>query len=87
MFGKAPRPPEPKPHEDAPSNTQLADMALDTLAGILHNMAEFALEQEGVDLPTFRANAEAWAKHITLATAPPGAVDDDPKARKGRREW
>ncbi len=50
MFGKAPRPPEPKPHEDAPSNNQLADMALDTLAGILHNMAEFALEQEGVDL-------------------------------------
>jgi diguanylate cyclase (GGDEF)-like protein len=87
MFGKAPRPPETKPHEDAPSNNQLADMALDTLAGILHNMAEFALEQEGVDLPTFRANAEAWAKHITLATAPPGVVDDDPKARKGRREW
>ena len=87
MFGKAPRPPEPKPHEDAPSNNQLADMALDTLAGILHNMAEFALEQEGVDLATFRANAEGWAKHITLATTPPGVVDDDPKARKGRREW
>ena len=38
-------------------------------------------------LQTFRANAEAWAKHVTLATAPPGAADDDPKARKGRREW
>jgi len=87
MFGKAPRPPETKPHEDGLSNNQLADMALDTLAGILHTMAEFALEQEGVDLPTFRANAEAWAKHITLATAPPGVADDDPKARKGRREW
>jgi diguanylate cyclase (GGDEF)-like protein len=62
-------------------------MALDTLAGILHNLAEFALEQEGVDIPTFRANAEAWAKHITLATAPPGAVDDDLRTRKGRREW
>ena len=24
---------------------------------------------------------------VTLATAPPGVVDDDPKTRKGRREW
>jgi diguanylate cyclase (GGDEF)-like protein len=86
MFGRAP-PPETQPHKDEPGKNQLADMALDTVAGILRNLAEFALEQEGVDLQTFRANAEAWAKHITLATAPPGAVDDDPKARAGRREW
>ena len=87
MFGKAPRPPETQPQPDGPGNNQLADMALDTVAGILRNLAEFALEQEGVELQTFRANAEAWAKHVTLATAPPGAADDDPKARKGRREW
>jgi hypothetical protein len=87
MFGKAPRPPETQPQPDGLGNNQLADMALDTVAGILRNLAEFALEQEGVELQTFRANAEAWAKHVTLATAPPGAADDDPKARKGRREW
>jgi diguanylate cyclase (GGDEF)-like protein len=62
-------------------------MALDTLAGILRNMAEFALEQDGTDIPTFRAIAEAWAKHVTLATAPPGAPEEDATTRKGRREW
>jgi diguanylate cyclase len=63
------------------------DMALDTLAGILRNMAEFALEQEGTDVLTFRTSAEAWARHVTLATAPPGAHEEDPKSRGGRREW
>jgi len=62
-------------------------MALDTLAGILRSMAEFALEQEGTDIPTFRAAAEAWAKHVTLATPPPGLGAEDAKTRKGRREW
>lgn len=62
-------------------------MALDTLAGILRSMAEFALDQDGVDIATFRASAEAWAKHVTLATAPPGLPEDDGKARKGKREW
>jgi diguanylate cyclase len=62
-------------------------MGLDTLAGILRSMAEFALEQDGVDIATFRAAAEAWAKHVTLATAPPGFPEDDGKARKGKREW
>jgi diguanylate cyclase len=62
-------------------------MALDTLAGVLRSMAEFALEQEGMDIPTFCTIAEAWAKHVTLATSPPGSSADDAKARKGRREW
>lgn len=62
-------------------------MALDTLAHVLRAMAEFALEQDAVDIPSFRATAEAWAKHVTLATAPPGAPDDDARARRGRREW
>jgi len=62
-------------------------MALDTLASILRSMADYALDQEGVDIPTFRATAEGWAKHVTLATSPPGVHDDDAKARGGRREW
>jgi diguanylate cyclase len=87
MFGKAPRPQETKPPEDRPGSNQIADMALDTVAAILRSIAEFALEQEGTDIPTFRANAEAWARHVTLATAPPGAPEDDAGTRKGRREW
>jgi diguanylate cyclase len=87
MFGKSQKPPESNPSADAAGGNIAGDMALDTLAGILRSMAEFALEQEGTDIPTFRAIAEAWAKHVTLATAPPGAAEDDAKTRKGRREW
>ncbi len=87
MFGKSQKPPESKPSADAAGANMAGDMALDTLAGILRSMAEFALEQDATDIPTFRAAAEAWAKHVTLATAPPGAPEDDAKTRKGRREW
>jgi diguanylate cyclase len=62
-------------------------MALDTVAGILRSLAEFAMEQEGIDTPVFQATAEAWAKHVCLATPPPGAPEDDLQTRKGRREW
>jgi diguanylate cyclase len=62
-------------------------MAMDTLANVLHTLAEFALEQDGTDIEAFRAAAEGWAKHITLATSPPGQPEDEAKARKGRREW
>ena len=75
------------PTEEVAGENAAGDMALDTLAGILRSMAEFALEQEGMDIPTFRAAAEAWAKHVTLATPPPGLGTDDAKTRKGRREW
>jgi len=87
MFGKAPRPPETNPPEDGPASNQVADGALDTVATILRSVAEFALEQDGTDVPSFRATAEAWAKHVTLATAPPGVPEDDARTRKGRREW
>ena len=87
MFGKSQKTPESKPAADATGANGAGDMALDTLAGILRSMAEFALEQDGSDIPTFRAAAEAWAKHVTLATAPPGVAEDDAKTRKGRREW
>jgi len=65
----------------------LGDMALDTLAGVLRAMAEFALEQEEVDIATFRAQAEGWASHIAVATPAPGVDPEEAKARKGRREW
>jgi diguanylate cyclase len=87
MFGRSQRPSENQPPEGTPEDRLAGDMALDTLAGMLRSMAEFALEQEGTDIPSFRAAAEAWAKHVTLATAPPGMPDDDAKTRKGRREW
>ncbi len=87
MFGKSPKLPESKPPAEAVGATLAGDMALDTLAGILRSMAEFALEHDATDIPTFRATAEAWAKHVTLATAPPGAAEDDVQTRKGRREW
>jgi diguanylate cyclase len=87
MFGKSPKPPESKPPAEEGGATMAGDMALDTLAGILRSMAEFALEQDATDIPTFRATAEAWAKHVTLATTPPGAAEDDGRTRKGRREW
>jgi diguanylate cyclase len=85
MFGRSQRPPATASGEATDENGA-ADMALDTLATVLRSMAEFALEQDGVDLQTFRATAEAWAKHVTLATAPPG-LPNDSKPRKGRREW
>src|SRR5450631_3410458 len=93
MFGKGQKAPDSKSTEEAGHEAEpctappVGDMAVDTLAGILRSMAEFALEQDATDIPTFRATAEAWAKHVTLATAPPGAPEDDAKTRKGRREW
>jgi diguanylate cyclase (GGDEF)-like protein len=87
MFGRSPREPESESIDQATDECAAGDMALDTLAGILRSMAEFALEQEGTDIPTFRAAAEAWAKHVTLASPPPGLGADDAKTRKGRREW
>ncbi len=87
MFGRSQRPPASNPPDEAAGETLAADMALDTLAGVLRSMAEFALDQEGVDTAIFRATAEAWAKHVTLATAAPGVPEDEAKTRKGRREW
>jgi diguanylate cyclase len=83
MFGRTKKP------DEAPESGEVnhCEMALDTLAAILRAMADFALEQEGSDIPTFRATAEAWASHVTLATSPPGTPEEDPKSRGGRREW
>jgi len=87
MFGRSPKKPDDTPTAQPVGDPSHCEMALDTLAGILRSMADFALEQDGVDIPTFRAAAEAWAKHVTLATSPPGAPEDDGKTRGGRREW
>lgn len=61
-------------------------MALDTLAANLRSMSEFALEPEGSDVETFRAAAEAWAQHVTLAAPPPGR-EWVPGPDTGRRDW
>jgi diguanylate cyclase len=87
MFGKTQKPSESKTAADAAGEDVAGDMALDTLAGFLRSMAEFALEHDAMDVATFRATAEAWAKHVTIATPPPGAGPEDGKTRKGRREW
>jgi diguanylate cyclase len=92
MFGRSPKKDENKKDEDvAAANSTVesnqGEMALDTLAAILRSMADYALEQEGVDVAAFRTLAEAWAKHVSLATPPPGAHEDDAKTRGGRREW
>jgi len=86
MFGRSPEKPEGEDLARAGGDSP-GDMALDTLAAVLRSMAEFALEQDGVDLSTFRAVAEAWAQHVVLATSPPGRPEEEAKGRGGRREW
>jgi diguanylate cyclase len=87
MFGRSPKKQDDSPAAKPDGDSGYGEMALDTLAGILRSMADYALEQDGTDIPSFRAAAEAWAKHVTLATPPPGAHEDDSKTRGGRREW
>lgn len=87
MFGRGHPPSETKPPEPSPTGHQADEMALDTVAAILRSMAEFALEQESTDTSAFQATAEAWARHVSLASPPPGAPEDDLQTRKGRREW
>jgi diguanylate cyclase (GGDEF)-like protein len=75
--------------EAIPAATDPSDtggMAIDTLAGTLRSMGEYALDQEGMDAATFRHQAEAWAQHLTLASPPPGAAEAEP-AGGGRRDW
>ncbi|GEJ57148.1 GGDEF domain-containing protein [Anaeromyxobacter diazotrophicus] len=62
------------------------ELALDTLAAALRSMAEFAQEQEGVELEGFRLQAEAWAQHVVVAAPAPGAPAGAP-APGGRRDW
>lgn len=87
MFGHSPKKDEAVAPANPASDSNQGEMALDTLAAILRSMADYALEQDGVDVAAFRALAEAWAKHVSLATAPPGTHEDDAKTRGGRREW
>jgi diguanylate cyclase len=62
-------------------------MALDTLASVLRTLAEFALDQEGDDVRTFRQQAEAWAQHVTVASPAPGASEAPAGGATGRRDW
>lgn len=87
MFRRSPKKDEDVAVANPTGDSNQGEMALDTLASILRSMADYALEQEGVDVAAFRTLAEAWAKHVSLATAPPGTHEDDAKTRGGRREW
>jgi diguanylate cyclase (GGDEF)-like protein len=62
-------------------------LALDTLAGTLRDLGEFALEQESVERADFRRHAEAWAQHVVVATPPPGAAPAEAAAPGRRRDW
>ncbi len=88
MFGrKSPdgdRESRTKPSSDAP---EPGEMALDTLAGILRSMAEFALDQEGADAGAFRQQAEAWARHVIMAAPAQGKPGADAGSASGRRDW
>ncbi len=87
MFGRSPKKDENVAVSCPTGDSNQGEMALDTLAAVLRSMADYALEQDGIDVAAFRASAEAWAKHVSLATSPPGMQDDDAKTRGGRREW
>jgi len=87
MFGRVPKKEDDVAPEKTGCDSNQGEMALDTLAAILRSMADYALEQDGLDISAFKTLAEGWAKHVTLATAPPGAPEDDGKTRSGRREW
>jgi diguanylate cyclase len=76
--------PAPASGRDLPEAGQ---MALDTLASALRSMAEYALEQEGTDVVTFRQDAEAWAQHVIMAAPPPGAPEEARAGAAGRRDW
>lgn len=64
------------------------EMAIDTLAGVLRSMAEFPLDNEGTDISTFQHDAEAWAQHLIMVTAPPGVPElAAPSSTGARRDW
>ncbi|WP_295589900.1 diguanylate cyclase [uncultured Lamprocystis sp.] len=93
MFGRKPREPASTPSTTPVAliegDDQLGRMAVDALASTLRSMREFALEQDEVDLDTFREHAEAWARHVTLGTPPPGAatLTGDTEGPTGWRDW
>jgi diguanylate cyclase (GGDEF)-like protein len=76
-----------------PVPPSLADAALDTLASVVRGLGEFVLPNEEPDAATFRARAEAWANHVTIAAPPPDAGSEADRdmavdiAAAGRRDW
>jgi diguanylate cyclase (GGDEF)-like protein len=88
LFSRSKPTPRPTPKQDSVSeDPTIGDMALDTLTSVLRAMAEFAMEQEEMNIATFRLQAEAWASHLILATPPPGIPAEEAKTHGGRREW
>ena len=80
-------PPSAGRETPAAAAPEAGEMALDTLASMLRSMAEFALEQEGADVATFREDAEAWAQHVVVAAPAPGAKGNVAASGSGRRDW
>jgi diguanylate cyclase len=87
---RSPTAPTPAPPTPAPA---FYGLAIDTLAGIVRSLGEFALPQNDGDADTFRKDAEGWASHIAIASTPPGvaAAVPAPPANEagadGRRDW
>jgi diguanylate cyclase len=75
-----------RPAAAVPGAPAAGGMALDTLASVLRSMAEFALEQDGKDVATFRQEAEAWARHVVVAAPAPG-TSGEAASDGGRRDW
>ena len=75
----------------AATGNPLFSLALDTLAGVVRTLGEFALPRSEGDLEVFRQDSEAWASHVAIASPAPGAP---PAAERsaggkdaGRRDW
>jgi diguanylate cyclase (GGDEF)-like protein len=73
--------------------TPYADLALDTVVGMLRGLGRYAFDITGVDATTFRRRCEAWAEHLAVG-APhpdrPGATGPDAPAERDRveaRDW
>ena len=83
-----PRPAATAPAKDAkdPKAQTLASLALDTLAGVVRSLGEFAQPQEEIEPAVFRDRAEAWANHVAMASPAPGAAPEI-AATPGRRDW
>lgn len=71
----------PPPRGLTPATT--TDPALDTLAGIVRTLGEYALEQPEMTPAAFAELCEAWARHVAIAAPAPGGQASE----NGRRDW
>ena len=67
-----------------PDNSDLADRCLDTFAAVIRAWRDHPFEIPETSPAEVREECEAWARHLLLATAPPGEEQPLPG---GAREW